>query len=110
MAQTKKQEEHKNKAKKGLLKESDLTRETENPKAVAEAEQQRLFWQKDIDSLLNQEFESLSDALYALVDKVIDRLPEEKSSESDTREFLFNILSIDPDIEDTIKRRVRIKK
>jgi len=109
MAQTKKRTEQEKKAKKGMLKESLLTSGEETQKVRAEAEQQKMFWQKEIDSLLNQEFESISDALYALVDKVIDRLPEEKSSESDTREFLFNILSIDPDIEETIKKRIKLK-
>ncbi len=71
--------------------------------------QEAEFWDETIKSLQGQRYENLEEAIHAVVDAAIKRLNNPSQDETEVREFLYDVLNMDPEILDALKGSLSIK-
>ncbi|MCB0333084.1 MAG: hypothetical protein KDD55_06260 [Bdellovibrionales bacterium] len=70
--------------------------------------ERRAFWSEAINELEQTQFASLEEAFYALVDHVMSRL--QIRDDKETREFLYDLLNMDPEFRTEIKGLLNIRE
>ena len=73
-------------------------------------QKQKEFWKSELQSLLTQSYETLDDAVYALIDRVIARVGPSKKLAAAEREFLHLTLKTDPEIRGLLSRTLSIRE
>ncbi len=81
---------------------------TEDAASASENEelQRREFWNEAIAELENTQFTTLEEALYGLIDHAMKRL--QMSEDAETREFLYDLLNMDPEFRKEIEGLLHI--
>ena len=79
------------------------------PAPDGESQELMQIWQSEIHDLESQEFESLELAVVALIEKVLDRMQVSANNREETKEFLAELFSTDPAMQDEIKSILKIK-
>lgn len=97
------------KTKRGVVKvpqSKDLpTGESSDLAAASSIE----FWQSEISALQNEEYESMDEAIEAVVRRVVVRLLGDAKGEDDLTSFLAGVIESDPDLQEELKRSLSIK-
>lgn len=69
----------------------------------------RELWSDSVRHLQNQEFDDEDSAVFAVVDQVITSLGFEAEKEKQMRQFLFDVLQLDPEIMEDLRSSLKIK-
>jgi hypothetical protein len=80
------------------------------PQGVSEVQQEQIkrreFWSSAIDELEHARFNNVDEAMCALIDQAMTRLTV--SDDVETREFLYDLLNMDPDFRLEVERSLTI--
>lgn len=68
-------------------------------------------WNSEVESLMQTEFQDLDEAIHALIDKVVSRMEPggDDAHKQKTKEFIYEFLTGDPDIEKELKSILNLK-
>ncbi len=105
MAQTKRKQAVVNKPKRRQL-ENGVVKHSKKAEARAG---RATFWQRELDALESKKFKTIDDAIYAMIDQVMKRINNKSTSETELRDFLFNMFDTDPVLKDEMGRILGIK-
>ena len=77
---------------------------SEESKALVE------MWKHEVSELENVEFATMDEALNVIIGKVLDRFGPNLTSRKETHEFLVELLSTDPGLQDELCGLLKIKE
>lgn len=67
------------------------------------------FWRDSIEKLESQEFETLDDAIGAIVDEALVRLGSEAPKGDEARKFLIDAFAFDEELQEEVRRVLQIR-
>lgn len=82
------------------------------PGVAPEAEdraQEAAFWDETIASLQSESYATLDEAIHAVVAAAMNKLGQTGDDEQDVREFLYDVLNMDPEILAELRASLDIK-
>lgn len=74
--------------------------------APAGLTQNEILWQHEVADLQGRNFSSVDEAIAAVIGKVIEKMPGADSEQ--TREFLADLFSTDPGLQDELRKLLKI--
>lgn len=67
------------------------------------------FWRSEIDALQGKKFNSVADAIDALVDMVLDRLGVNGPERAETRDYMVVLFDTDPELQEELSQVLAVK-
>ena len=77
--------------------------------SLADVSSHKDFWRAEIDGLKDSSFDSMEEAIQAIIDKVLKRLKLVDAGDQKLSAFLHSMIEMDPLLKEKLSRLLKIK-
>lgn len=79
------------------------------PVSDEQAAEQSAFWKDTIQSLKSQHYQSMDQAIHAVVGAAMEKLGQTDDESGEVREFLYDVLNMDPELLEELEKSLDIR-